>query len=68
MEKPYIYNLKTHTLHIEGYCHCTREGMHYDSSYQRFASENEAVEYDKRSVSMCKLCLRARETKIQSKK
>jgi hypothetical protein len=40
--------------------------MHYDeNTHKRFASENEAVEYDKRSVSMCKLCLRKREILIK---
>ena len=69
MEKPYIYNQRTHTLHIEGYCHLTRVGMYYDeNTYKRFSSENEAVAYDKRSVSMCKLCTRTRENLIKSKK
>ena len=66
MDKPYIYNCRTHTLHIEGYCHLTRKGMHYDeNTYKRFVSENEAVDYDKRSVSMCKLCLKTRENMIK---
>ena len=68
MEKPYIYNLKTHTLHIEGFCHHTFEGMNYSSDYKCFTSEDAAIAYDGRAVSMCKLCQRRRDNVIKSKK
>ena len=68
MKKPYVYNLKTHTLHIEGYCCHTFEGMNYGNDYKCFESEDAAVIYDGRSVSMCKLCLRKRENIIKSNK
>ena len=65
---PYVYNLKTHTLHIEGFCHHTFEGMHYGEDYKCFPSEEAAVAYDQRSVSMCKLCMRKRENIIKKQK
>ena len=67
-KRPYIYNTKTHTLHIEGYCHNAIEGKRYDTNYKRFASEDEVVAFDGRAVSMCKLCLKKRENIIKSKK
>ena len=68
MKKPYIYNTKTHTLHIEGFCHNTFEGMHYSENFKCFASEDEVMAFDGRSVSMCKLCSKKRESIIKSKK
>jgi len=67
MKKPYVYNVKTHTLHIEGFCHFTSEGMHYDENYKCFQSEDEAVAFDGRTVSMCKLCMKKRDDMIQLK-
>lgn len=62
MAEKYVYNLKRHTLHIEGYCHNAREGMSYDKTlYKCFSTENEALAYGGRSVGMCKLCLCKRE-------
>lgn len=65
ISKPYIYNLGTHTLHIENYCHHTHEGMYYGTRFKCFASEDEAVAYDRRSVSMCKLCFQKRDAIIK---
>lgn len=59
MSKCYIYNLKTHTLHIEGYCHYAKKGL--PVSMKVFNSENEALAYDGRSVRLCKLCQKQRE-------
>ncbi len=62
MAEKYVYNLKRHTLHIEGYCHNARKGMHYDDTlYKCFSTEDEALAYGGRSVGMCKLCLQKRE-------
>lgn len=61
MAEKYVYNLKRHTLHIEGYCHNAREGMSYDKTlYKCFSTEEEARAYDKDAVGMCKLCQRKR--------
>lgn len=68
MKKPYIYNMGTHTLHIEGFCPHTFEGMNYGESYKQFVSEDEAIAFDGRSVSMCKLCLRKREIIIKNER
>lgn len=68
MRKPYIYNTKTHTLHIEGFCHCTFEGMSYGSEYKCFSTENDAVTFDGRTVSMCKLCMKKRDKIVKLQK
>ena len=62
--KSYIYNIKTHTLHIEGFCRHTFEGMHYGETYKVFKTEDEAIAFDGRAVSMCKLCQAKRDKKI----
>lgn len=54
--KPYIYNIKTHTLHIEGFCTHTFKGMHYGNDYKSFKTEDEVIAFDGRAVGMCKLC------------
>ena len=64
----YIYNLKTHTLHIEGYCRCTFKGMHYGDNYKRFYTEDDAIAYDGRSVSMCKNCQKKRDRLVMDQK
>ena len=61
MNKTYVYNLKTHTLHIEGFCPHTFKGMHYGNEYKCFRTENEAVRYDGRAVSFCKKCAKNRD-------
>ena len=60
----YIYNLKTHTLHIEGFCSQTFAGMHLGDDHKRFSTEDEALAFDGRGVGMCKNCQRKREEVI----
>ena len=68
MERPYIYNIKTHTLHIEGFCHCTSKDRSYGSGYKCFSTEDDAVAFDRRTVSMCKLCMKKRDKIIKLQK
>ena len=65
MKKPYIYNLKTHTLHIQGFCPHTFEGMNDGNGYKCFETEDAAVAFDGRTVSMCKRCLKKRDDIIK---
>lgn len=58
----YIYNPRTHTLHIKGYCHHTTDGC---AGYLSFNSEAEALAYDGRAVGMCKLCEKKRNQLMQ---
>ncbi len=62
----YIYNLKKHTLHIEGFCPQTFVGMHLGDDYKCFSTEDEALAFDGRAVGMCKNCLREREKLVAS--
>lgn len=66
MKTLYVYNIKTHTLHIEGLCRHTFKGMHYGNDYKCFSSEDEAVAFDGRAVSMCKICLKKRDKIIDN--
>ena len=61
MKGNYIYNKGTHTLHIEGYCRHAPKDVAERCGYLRFNTEDEAVAYDRRSVSMCRICMRKRE-------
>lgn len=65
MGEQYLYNAKRNKLHIKGYCQFTK-GLCAD--YISFNTENEAVAYDGRSVSMCKLCQKKREQIMKEKK
>jgi len=56
----YIYNPNTNKLHIKGLC-CHTKGKCMD--YIEFDTEDEALAYDGRAVSMCKICQRKRERK-----
>ena len=58
MGEEYLYNRKTDTLHIRGYCQHTK-GLCAD--YIMFTTEDEALAYDGRAVGMCKLCQKRRE-------
>lgn len=60
----YLYNAKTHTLHIKGYCQYAK-GIVND--YISFCSENEALAYDGRAVSLCKFCQRKREKLMEER-
>ena len=68
MSKIYIYNKKTHTLHIEGYCPHTFFGMHYGDDYKPFDSEDDVIAFDGRAVSFCKNCQRKRDKIIKNLK
>ena len=68
MRYPYVYNINTHTLHIEGFCHNTWQGMRYGKNYKLFSSEEEVLEFDGRAVGVCKLCQRKRDTFINANK
>ena len=61
MKDVFLYNAKAHTLHIKGYCRFTK-GI---TNYLPFATENEAMAYDGRSVGMCKFCQREREKRME---
>ena len=65
MGEQYLYNTKRNKLHIKGYCQFTK-GLCTD--YISFNTENEAVAYDGRSVSMCKFCQKKREQIMKEKK
>lgn len=65
MAVKYIYNPKTHTLHIKGYCHHTAYGY---AGYLVFNSEAEALAYDGRAVGMCKLCEKKRTQQMQKER
>ena len=43
MKKLYVYNLKRHTLHIEGLCPHTFKGMKYGENYKCFETEDDAI-------------------------
>ena len=54
----YLYNTKTGKLHIQGYC-CHTKGIH--TEYKKFNTEKDALAYDGRAVSLCKICEKQRE-------
>ncbi len=62
MAVKYIYNPKTHTLHIKGYCHHTAYGY---AGFLVFNSEAEALAYNGHAVGMCKLCEKKRTQQMQ---
>ena len=64
MEKKYIYNKTTGTLHIEGYCHHGKI-INKDPRYAIFKTEDEALAYDGRAVRMCKICQKQREKNLK---
>lgn len=65
MVEIYLYNTKRNKLHIKGYCQHTKGQC---ADYISFNTENEAVAYDGRAVSMCKLCQKKREQIMKEKK
>ena len=56
----FLYNSRTHTLHMKGYCRHAR-GV---TGYLPFSTEDEALAYDGRAVGMCKLCLAERDRRL----
>lgn len=63
MSEKFLYNSKTNKLHISGYCMHTKKG--YFENFIPFNTENEAISYDGRAVSMCKICQKKREKKME---
>ena len=61
MQKKYLYNSSTGKLHIVGHCPASKYPP-YHAKY--FSTENEALAYDGRAVSMCKICMRKREREV----
>ena len=53
MEKKYFYNDKTHRLHILGYCKVSKT---LPDHTRFFATYDEALAHDGRSVGLCKDC------------
>jgi len=53
MEKKYFYNMKTHKLHIRGYC---RESKTLPFNMKFFNTYDEALAFDGRAVGLCKNC------------
>lgn len=58
MKEKFLYNPKTHTLHIKGLCQHSKGKC---PEYIPFDSEDAALAYDGRAVGMCKICQRKRE-------
>ena len=62
MQGNYRYNTKTHTLHIYGFCPNSKS-----PEYKPFNTEDEAVLFDGRAVSVCKVCQKKRDKEINKK-
>ena len=60
----YLYNPKTHTLHIKGFCHHTNGKC---AGFVRFYQENQALSHDGGSARLCKLCQKERERRLNEK-
>ena len=58
--KKYLYNKKNHTIHIRGFCQYSKG----KTDYIPFESEDEVKAYDGRA-SMCKLCQKERDKKLE---
>ena len=56
--KKYFLNTKTNKLHIFGKCHHSNS---LPSNIKYFDTENDAVTYAGRAMSMCKICLKNRD-------
>lgn len=65
MNEQFLYNPKTHTLHIQGMCMHTKGNC---QDYIPFDSENAALAYDGRAVGLCKLCQKKREIMLEVQK
>ena len=60
MEKKYLYNKQSHTLHIKGFCQYSKG----KTDYIPFESEDEDKAFDGRA-SMCKSCQKKRDKKLE---
>lgn len=58
----YLYNPKRNKLHIKDYCQHARGE---NTGYIEFDSEDKALAYDGRAVSLCKLCQKEREKRLE---
>ena len=58
----FLYNPKTHTLHIKGYCTHSKGNC---PDYIPFVTEDDAIAYDGRAVGLCKLCQKKRELQME---
>lgn len=68
MNKIYIYNKKTRTLHIKGYC-CYAISSANDPSYKEFETEDDVKNFTNGDYRMCRSCLKKRDKILsQSKK
>ena len=56
----FIYNTNTCKLHVQGYCSHAVQAKGCNNIVV-FNSEDDALKYDGRAVSMCKICQRKRE-------
>lgn len=65
--KVYVYNTRTHTLHIEGFCCHTPKGMRCENDYKSFETEDEAIAFAGRALGMCKLCQAERDRRMLNK-
>lgn len=62
----YLYNKKTHTLHIAGLC-ARQSNPNCNSDWLGFSSEQQAYALDGNAVHMCMLCQKSREKLIKEK-
>ena len=60
----YLYKSNTGKLHIKDFCTHTKGRQ---TNYLVFKSEDDAIAYDGRAVSMCKLCQRKKEQTLKEK-
>jgi len=65
MEKKYMWNQETGTLHIVGYC-CHTKGHHSDKLY--FDTEQEAYNFAGRKIKPCSICEKVKEKIIKETK
>lgn len=54
MDGEYVYNEKTGTLHIRGFCPYTKDSMPYRCKV--FATYDDAAKYGGNSVRLCRRC------------
>lgn len=61
MNKQYLYNEKTGTLHILGYCSYVKYGL---VQLKSFDTEQEAYAYAGKNIKPCKSCEREKEARL----
>ena len=65
--KMYLYNTRTHKLHIEGYCHNAVYSRN-NPTYKAFATESDVREYTKGEFLMCYFCSKKRDKILSQSK